>query len=262
MNKWIEKSIKLANSQGYLDKLFEVYPIETGKIRQMPKVIKERIKDAFRDRDELLLVKTLLELPKFPIDDPYIASLRKYPLLLDKNPKTVERIGKKLLSMKVGILLELAVQPKAPSRQLGYSFKRWLQTTGYPFLEKKEFIRSKGSVSFLKGGDKKLKQFAESRFKIRIPTGKGPDFILKINDKFFIGESKFLTDYGGSQDNQFNNAIKMLKITKNNIIGIAVLDGIVWFKSGSHMHQTVRKQKGVALSALLLNEFIEKQRKN
>ncbi|PIR71938.1 MAG: restriction endonuclease [Candidatus Nealsonbacteria bacterium CG10_big_fil_rev_8_21_14_0_10_36_24] len=260
MNKWIKKSINLANSPGYLDKLFEVYPIESREIRQISAKIKERIKNAFRAKDKLLLVKTLLELPKFPIDDPYIASLRKYPSLLNKNPKTVKRIGKRLLSIKMGTLLELAVQPKSPSRQLGHSFKRWLQTINYPFLDEKEFLNSKDSVVFLKGGDKKLKQFAQSKFKIRIPTGKGPDFILKINNKFFIGESKFLTDYGGSQDNQFNNAIKMLKITKKNVEGIAVLDGIVWFKSGSHMYKTIAKQKGIALSALLLEEFIKEEK--
>ncbi len=44
MNKWIQKSIKLANSQGYLDKLFEIYPIETGTPRQIPETLKKEIK--------------------------------------------------------------------------------------------------------------------------------------------------------------------------------------------------------------------------
>jgi len=258
MNKWIKKSIELANSHGYLDKLLEIYPVEYEKIRVVPQNIKNKIKRAFIEKDGNKLVEELLKLPKFPIDDPYIASLRRHPSLLSKNPKTVERISEKLFSLGINTVLELSAKPKSPSRQLGHSFKNWLKTLNYPFLKEDKF-NSGSQIAFLEGSDKKLKEFANN--KLGINLSKGIDFILKIKNKFILGEAKFLTDYGGSQNNQFRDAINVAKIKKNNIIGIAVLDGIVWFKSNEYMHKTITSFDGVVLSALLLREFIEEHNK-
>lgn len=91
---------------------------------------------------------------------------------------------------------------------------------------------------------------------------KGLDFIIRVKNKFILGEAKFLTSYGGTQDNQFKNAIRVTKINRENIFGVAVLDGIVWFPSNAYMHRTVKKINGIALSALLLKEFIKDLIKN
>lgn len=258
MNKWIQKSIQLANSGGYLDKLFKIYPIELGDIRRsIPDNIKSKIQNVFKSKNKADLIKELLKLPKFPIDDPYIASLRRHPFLLLKNPKTIERIGKKLFSMGIDTVLDLAGKPKSPSRQLGHSFKNWLRTLDYPFLEEDDF-KEYSDIAFLEGSDKKLKKFAVEELNIR-NLKKGIDFILKIKNKFVLGEAKFLTDYGGTQNNQFRDAISVARITKKNVIGIAVIDGIVWFKSNAYMYKTVKSLDGTALSALLLEEFIKEQ---
>ena len=254
MNKLIQKSIKLANSQGYLDRLFEIYPIETGDPRQIPETLKKEIQKAFRDKNKVELIKKLLKLPKFPIDDPYIASIRRHPFLLQKNPETIERITRKLFSMDVETILDLGSSPKSPSRQLGHSFKRWLRTLNYPFLNKDEFINYNG-IAFLEGSDKRLKQFAVEELGVK-ELKKGIDFVLKTKNKFILGEAKFLTDYGGTQNNQFRDAISVAKIKRDKIVGIAVLDGIVWFESNAYMHRTVKSIDGIALSALLLEEFI------
>jgi len=255
MNKWIKKSIDLANSFGYLDNLFKIYPIEMGKVRNFSECIQEKIKIAFMAKNKIDLIKELLKLPKFPIDYPYISSLRKFPYLLEKNPETTERISKKLFSLGIEGILELAVKPKSPSRQFGNSFKKWLKTISYPFLEEGEFIKYYG-IAFLKGSDKNLKEFAIKELKID-NLKKGIDFILKIKTKFILGEAKFLTDYGGTQNNQLRDALSVAcEVYKNNVLGIAVLDGIVWFESNNYMHRTVKSLDHIALSALLLEEFI------
>jgi hypothetical protein len=257
MNKWIQASINLANSKSYLDNLFKIYPIEMENIRAIPDGIKNGIQRAFREKNKIKLISELLKLSKFPIDDPYIASLRKHPSLLSKNPKTIERISKKLFSLGIDTVLELSTKPKSPSRQLGHSFKRWLRAINCPFLEGDEFKKYSG-VAFLDGSDKRLKKFAVEELGIR-NLKKGIDFILKIKNKFILGEAKFLTDYGGTQNNQFRDAINVAKIKKDNTIGIAVIDGIVWFDSNTYMHRTIKSFNGVALSALLLEEFIKEQ---
>jgi hypothetical protein len=254
MNKWVKKSIELAHSKGYLDKLFEIYPVEFGEPRMIPNDIKNEIQKAFEEENKIKLIEELLKLDKFPINHPYVPSLKRHRFLLLQNPQTVERISKILFSLGFDKILELSSQPKSPSRQLGYSFKQWLRNQRYSFLEESEFKKC-SDIAFLEGSDEKLKKFAKVELKISLT--KGVDFILKIKNKFFLGEAKFLTDYGGTQDNQFREAIKIAKIKKNNIIGIAVLDGIVWFKSNCKMHQTIKSFEGVALSALLLKEFIK-----
>lgn len=257
MNKWIQKSINLANSKGYLDKLFKIYPIELGDVRGVPTDVRNEIQKAFKSKNKIDLINKLLRLPRFPIDDPYIASLRRHPSLLLKNPETIERIGEKLFSMGVDTVLELASKPKSPSRQLGHAFKKWLRTVDYPFLQENNFKDYNG-VAFLEGSDKKLKKFAIKELSIR-SLKKGVDFILKIKNKFVLGEAKFLTDYGGTQNNQFRDAISVAGVNKNNVIGIAVIDGIVWFESNAYMHRTIKSLNGIALSALLLEEFIKEQ---
>lgn len=257
MNKWIQKSINLANSKGYLDKLFKIYPIELGNIRGVPDSIKIEVQKAFRTKNKIDLIKELLKLPKFPIDDPYIASIRRHPALLSKNPETIKRISEKLFFMGIDTVLELAGKPKSPSRQFGHSFKKWIRTLNYPILGEGEF-KEYDDIAFLEGSDKKLKKFAVEELGIR-NLRKGIDFVLKVKNKFILGKAKFLTDYGGTQNNQFNDAISVAKIKKDNIVGIAILDGIVWFESNSYMHRTIKMLDGIALSALLLEEFINDQ---
>lgn len=257
MNKWVAESIKLANSKGYLDELFKVYPLGLGGIRDIPENTKKEIRRVFRSGNQISLIKELLKLPRFPIDDPYIASLRKHPFLLQNNPRTIKRINKRLFSMGVNNVLELAGKPKSPSRQFGHSFKKWLDNLKYPILEEQKFRKYNG-VAFLSGGDRKLQSFAIQELNIK-NLKKGIDFILKVKRKFILGEAKFLTDYGGTQNNQFRDAISIASIKKDNVIGVAVLDGIVWFKSNAYMHKTVKSLKGTALSALLLEKFIKEQ---
>lgn len=255
MNEWVQKSIDLANSKGYLDKIFEVYPIEIGDIRGVSKKLVRKLRKVFKNKNEKDLIKTLLTFPKFPIDDPYVASLRRHAHLLDKNPKTIKRIGERLLSIKINTILRLATKPKSSSRQLGNSFENWIQTINYPFLEEERFKRY-NKIAFLEGSGTKLKQFAIRELGIK-GLNRRPDFILKAGNKFIIGEAKFLTDYGGTQNNQFDGAVKMAKIKNFKVIGLAVLDGIVWFRSNAYMHRTVKKLRDVSLSALLLKDFIQ-----
>jgi len=77
-----------------------------------------------------------------------------------------------------------------------------------------------------------------------------------------IGTAKFITDFGGSQGNQFMEAIRFIKETKSpsNIIRVAVIDGVAYL--GGKMKATLEKlsKEEFCFSALLLDEFINRQR--
>lgn len=261
MNVWVEKSIEIANSKGYLDKLSEIYTPTIEEKREIPTTAKRKIEQAYGQKDKKKLVEELLKLEKFPIKDPYVAFLRKGGRrFLELNPKTVERIGNKLLSMSFEELVERCEEPKEFNRQLGPMFKNWLPKLDYPFLDCCQFIDFKEGIAFLKGSDNELRIFANGVLKCELE--KNPDFIAKVRDKFVVGEAKFLTDFGGHQDRQYEDALRLIKSKKGDAIRIAVLDGVIWLKTKTKMSRTVCELKDdeIALSALLLKEFLESLR--
>ncbi|MCM8785311.1 MAG: hypothetical protein NC827_04925 [Candidatus Omnitrophica bacterium] len=115
---------------------------------------------------------------------------------------------------------------------------------------------------FLKGGDKFLKEYAKTELRCHFSQlSKGVDFIAKVGNKHIIGTAKFITDFGGSQDNQFKEAIRLVRETQcpPNVIKAAVIDGVVWL--GGEMKLTLEKLKDdeFCFSALLLEDFINEQ---
>lgn len=91
---------------------------------------------------------------------------------------------------------------------------------------------------------------------------------MKSNWEFYnlsesiIGEAKFLTDYGGAQNANFEDALRLLRGKKGKTIRIVVLDGVVWIKDGTKMYKTVCELEETALTALLLKEFLESLKRN
>lgn len=254
MNEWIRKSVEVANASKYLDRLHEVYPVIQEAEREIPQEIKSELKRIYNTKDDVALIKKLLELPKFPIKDPYVAFLRKKEIFLEYNPKTVHRIAETIRSKGFEAMMEGIGEPKVFSRQIGPIFKRWLPKLVYPILPESEFETSKGIV-FLQGSNGELMNYANER--LGCDLDKGPDFLAKVRNNYVIGEAKFLTDCGGGQYNQFEDALRLLRGNKGKAIKIAVLDGVVWIKDRTKMYRTVIQLEKTALTALLLKDFLE-----
>jgi hypothetical protein len=112
----------------------------------------------------------------------------------------------------------------------------------------------------LSGSDLLLSNFA--RIYLGYNSDKGIDFVAKFNDKLVIGETKFLTDFGGHQNAQFNDAIALLKsslIARTNykeIVKIAIIDGVLYIKSNTKMYNYLIESNEIIISALLLREFL------
>jgi hypothetical protein len=84
MNEWIRKSIEIAHSTDYLDKLHEVYPVSHEAQRDLPEENEKKLRQLCEAGDDLELLRELLKLPKFPINDPYVAFLRRDERALEK----------------------------------------------------------------------------------------------------------------------------------------------------------------------------------
>jgi len=258
MNKWIRRSIKIANAPGYLDDLQRVYPVIQETEREIPNKIKKELKEIYRKGNDSALIKSLLRLPKFPIKDPYVAFLRKREIFLEYNPITVNRIAQRIRSMGFDAMIEAVEEPKEFNRQIGTLFRKWLPKIDYPILPRTEFEAHQG-IAFLQGSNGQLKDYANSN--LGCDLEKGPDFLAKAMNTHIIGEAKFLTDYGGHQNAQFEDALRLLRDKKGKAIRIAVLDGVVWIKDRTKMYRTVCRLDNFVLTALLLKDFLESLKK-
>jgi len=73
-----------------------------------------------------------------------------------------------------------------------------------------------------------------------------------------IGEAKFLSDFGGSQNSDFEDAIATLETKDANAIKVAILDGVLYLRSRSKMHRFITNpyKNYNIMSALVLREFL------
>lgn len=256
MNEWIQKSIDIANSPGYLDKLHEVYSVAPQEEREIPVRVKKELKNSYDDeQDKFKLIRSLLKLKKFPVDDPYVAFLRKKDIFLEYNPQTTGRITQRVRSMGFEAMIEMIKEPKKVSRQSGTLFRNWLPKLGYPLLPELEFKKYKG-IAFLQGSNGALKNYANRVLNCNV--SKGLDLVAKAGASYVIGEAKFITAIGGGQGAQFEQSLKLLTNEEGNATRIAILDGVVWIKDSTKMYRAVCQLHKVALTALLLKDFLER----
>ena len=83
--------------------------------------------------------------------------------------------------------------------------------------------------------------------------------VARFNKKIVIGEAKFLTDYGGHQNAQFNDAIStILSKTDKEVVKIAILDGVLYIRGKHKMFQdiTTKYQDYNIMSSLVLRDFL------
>lgn len=108
----------------------------------------------------------------------------------------------------------------------------------------------------LDASDKAMMDFAKD--KLGYNHNKGLDFIARFNGKYIIGEAKFLTDFGGHQNAQFNDAISTVEAKGVKAIKIAILDGVLYIKGNNKMYNSVTgKYKDYnIMSSLVLREFL------
>lgn len=257
MNYWTELSIEYANQRSYLDDLFQVYPTIPEGIRDIDQTRWTNIEKAFKKKNNEALLKELLKLDLFPIKDSYIAYLKRDVSAIERNPKTINRICGRLYEMGLDKIFERCSEPKETNRQIGPFFRRWTNSKalGIHPVSLDEFTSSKKDA-ILNGSDKQLMDFAASELKYK--HSKGLDFIARFNEQYVIGEAKFLTDFGGHQNAQFNDAISTVQSKGVKAIKIAILDGVLYIKGNNKMYKDITtKYKDLnIMSSLVLREFL------
>lgn len=257
LNPWIEMSIEYANQRSYLDDLFQVYPTVPEGIRDIDDILWKDVEKAFRQRNNVLLLENLLKLDLFPIKDSYVAYLKRDEEALKRNPATADRLAGRLYEMGINEIFSRSSEPKETNRQIGPLFKRWLdkKSLGVAPLSLDKFLKAKGNA-VLDASDAEMMAFAREHLNYR--HHKGLDFIGRFNGKYVIGEAKFLTDFGGHQNAQFNDAISTVETKNVKAEKIIVLDGYLCSLNYSKMYKEFSEayKDYNTMSVLVLRNFL------
>lgn len=262
MNIWTEKSISLANQSNYLDLLYKIYPMSVNLRREIQPEVQNRIKTYLDNADKKNLLLTLLKQEIFPIKDSYVAYLKRDKGAIDRNPNTVNRLFGMLVDMGFDEIIEKTTVPKETNRQIGPLFKRWVSSGALsaPVTNDfKVFLTCKENIIF-NAGDQTMSDFAKEH--LGYDHDKGLDFIAKFNNKYILAETKFLTDFGGHQNSQFNDAISTMKSnlseTTRDVKIISILDGVLYIKRNNKMMKSLLSfdNDDVVISAVLLRDYL------
>lgn len=257
MNIWTKHSIDFANQRNYLDELFKVYPTIPEGLRDINQTKWEKVEQSFNRQDGKELLKNLLAFDLFPIKDSYVAYLKRDKGSIERNPKTIQRLSSALIAMGLDVIYEKCSQAKETNRQIGPMFRNWIKQGGLGFQlthDTKLFISGTEDL-ILDLGDDALKAFAKEN--LNYNSNKGLDLIAKISGKYVVAEAKFLTDFGGHQNAQFNDAIALVTNKEVQAIKIAVLDGVPYIQGNNKMSKFVRENENYnIMSALVLKEFL------
>lgn len=257
MNRWIKLSIEYANQRSYLDDLFQVYPTIPEGIRDINEEIWADVEKSFNRKNNDALIRELLKLDLFPIKDSYIAYLKRDNSAIDRNPRTINRICGRLYEMGLDKIFERCSEPKETNRQIGPMFREWLRkkSLGITPVDLSEFIANNNDA-ILDAGDNAMMDFAKNN--LGYDHNKGLDFVARFNSKYIIGEAKFLTDFGGHQNAQFNDAISTVEAKGVKAIIIAILDGVLYIKGNNKMYKSITEtyKDYNIMSSLVLREFL------
>ncbi len=73
-----------------------------------------------------------------------------------------------------------------------------------------------------------------------------------------VGGAKFLTDFGGHQNAQFNDAISTIQAKGVKAVKIAILDGVLFIEEKNKMYKLITEvyKNYNIMSALVLREFL------
>lgn len=270
MNIWTQKSVELANQQNYLDLLYQVYPISANLRREMSDEIKNEIASAVADHNDEKLLRILISETNnkkivFPIKDSYVAYLKHDSSAIDRNPNTVARITSILYEMGYDDIINKATAPKETNRQIGPLFGDWVRRGalgGNMTDDEGAFLGSTGNIIY-GGSDDHKAAFAKKH--LGYTRHKGLDFLAKFNGKYVLGEAKFLSDFGGSQNSDFEDAEATLRAellpTDKQVEKIAIIDGVIYIDKckGQKMASRMRTEftdDEVIISATLLRDYL------
>jgi hypothetical protein len=252
MNEWSKQTLRLVTTQNYLDRLQEVYPHEEGE-RNVNEAALTFIKAAFLAKDDIKLLNHTLDLQKFPYKDSYVGFLRKDRSAIERNPFTVKRICARLYEKGLDEIIEGATESMEANRRRGNNFTEWTKKNFRP-VGADEFKTSTKGIVLLDASELAAKDFCNREMGAGI--SKRPDLVAKSGRNYVIGEAKFLSQTGGSQDRGFDDGMKLVNNPSGKAYKIFIMDGVYWLETGGERYEQIKHSAAAIFSVILLKNFL------
>lgn len=256
LNHWTQLSIELATQRDYLDQLYRIYPMAPDAVRELPQGGWAQVECAFEGRDNATLLRALLQLPLFPIKDSYQRFFKHDPRAIERNPRTVARLMGRVRELGLNEVRRRCEEPKETNRQIGPLFRQWIKAGGSGLnpVPIEEFA---GSSDDAVVDDSEHRQTEYARRDLGYTGYKDIDFVARCNGKVVIGEAKFVTDFGGHQDRQLDDALALAETRTRRFVPVAVLDGVIFLPRRNKIGRRLEGNPAAnVLSALLLRDFL------
>ena len=159
--------------------------------------------------------------------------------------------------MGLNKIFEKCSEPKETNRQIGPMFKNWMnrKSLGITPVKIEDFLSNENDA-ILDASDDAMMKFAKEH--LNYNHNKGLDFVARFNKQYVIGEAKFLSDFGGHQNAQFNDAISTIESKDVKAIKIAILDGVLFIQGRNKMYKSITEtyKNYNIMSSLVLREFL------
>lgn len=250
----------------YFSELYKIYPPNKLSHNTNSKFNKEKVVavlekeefDLFEFYDILEEMKLTYKCSAF--ERVILNSYRGGQNIDDDTKKVItENILERYNSDKNKFLYSL-IKDSENSKNLGNAFSTYVKNIKY-YKELSQDLLNDESIWITTAEDTKLTKFVLENYDIEIE--KGIDAIAKTKSgKILIMEAKLITSPGGGQNLQLENAIKIGKIFKGNVKGIAIVDGIVYNDNYKPVHWlekdfTDLKNRNRLFSATKIIEYLE-----
>jgi len=144
-------------------------------------------------------------------------------------------------------------QPKEANTRRGNQFRDWARNN-FRWVSLMEFRASHTGVVMLDASELDARNFCNTVMGVGI--SKRPDIVAKSNNRYIVGEAKFLSSTGGNQGRAFDDGMNLATNSSGNAYKIFVLDGIHWIETGSDQYRRIEYGTAAVFSALLLEDFL------
>lgn len=262
MNKWTKESIKLGNTKGYLDTLFDEIYVFKDTRHKISETKWTNIKESYNSKNSFSLLNELLTNQIFPFEHPVVGYFRMVNKSdndwFSKNPVQVNKLLDKIYKTSLDEIYKSLTRLKKLNQQIGPMFKKWIDKSTFciPKIKINNY-RDNNKNCILIGSDKDFREFAKKKF--NYSNKKGLDFIAKKNGKFIVGEQKLITNVGGNQDKSLVDINRLIESNLINCTKIGIIDGVLYLKNEGNLYKTLTdsKEHQIMLSALLLDSFLK-----
>lgn len=247
----------------YIDQLHEVYPVQELPPVHVPDEEWAQIlhyKKHGTDQELVwLVVERLKQGKRFPIDDKRVGTFMENPQQIYYARRAVRSLAKQVRGLKTERLYEELTRPPADSRVMRDQFSKYLRklgaSEGWAVCTPEEFENRDQEVAILDGDDNFLRDYAREHFGF---TGtKGIDLVMRVGNQYLVGEAKFLSRDGGSQNNQLKDALFVGEHKyPTNVFGLAIADGVYLMNDGGKYRQMIQDTDADVISALQIKDVV------